>query len=250
MGLHQSGKVSQQFQIRRHLFPNARPEDLQDHMLATGQFRAVHLGHGSCRHGDLVDPLELCLELWAEFLLEDCRHAGLSRPRSRRHVALQFFQFLHPVLRDQVRAGAHDLSDLDKRRPQALEKQSDANRDRLRSILAGMLRPLVVMAAQPGLTGEFSKSKTQQCGDDLRPALRRRDGVESAQTKTCARRRLRSSFWIRLHRSRDLFVDRWNSGASSGAFHGKDLLCGCCAANRGFHRATMKTSRAAAPRIT
>ncbi len=176
--LDDAGAVAHQAQVRLDDLAQARPQHLDDDVLARLQPGPVDLGDRS--RGDRV-----CVELGedvfgraAEILLE----LGPDLlPRHRRDLAVQAAEFLGPFGRQQVGAARQDLAELDEGRTQRLDgaaralgrRQScDVGNEALRAATRAM-------ACSPSRSTTLLKPKPIST-----PAMTKRRRLSRAATKT------------------------------------------------------------------
>ena len=104
-----------------------RPQHFHRHRLAAKQPRTVHLRHRSRRH-------RLGFKLGIDFFHRPTERCLNLLPRQIRikwrHFVLQSAQFQRIGRRQQIRPGGKHLTELHKNRPQALQSQAQAYRQR------------------------------------------------------------------------------------------------------------------------
>ena len=91
-----------------------------DGLVALSQHGAMCLSHGGSGHGFLIDREEQFVQVAEVFL-----KLGLDlRPRDRGHIGLEFLELRDVVRRQQVGAGAENLTEFDEGRPECFQRES------------------------------------------------------------------------------------------------------------------------------
>ena len=125
LGLGQSGQAAEQAQIGRDGLADAGAADLDHHLGAIFQLRAVYLRDRCGGHGFGVEAGEHVLGLATQVLTQ--LRAQLVQ-RQGRHAAVQFFELGDVLGPEQVGAASQDLPELDEGGAQFLDGQAHLHR--------------------------------------------------------------------------------------------------------------------------
>ncbi len=117
--LGEGGQGAQQLQVERDLLLDPRPPHLDDDLAARPEERAVDLRDRGARKRLLVEPGE---GVQADVLVDD---PASLRERERRHVVHQLAQLLDVDVRQEVRTGGEQLTELHEGRAELLEREPE-----------------------------------------------------------------------------------------------------------------------------
>ena len=115
---HEARGALQEHHVARHDLVDAGPLHLHDDALPRREHGAMHLRDGGRAEHLLVDGGKDLVPAAAVLLLDDLDD---GRKRQRFRAVLQFHELVTILLRQEVRPHAHDLSELDERRPEVFE---------------------------------------------------------------------------------------------------------------------------------